>query len=149
LQQPGAASFRRNDWPSLEVSRLLRTDYQAWMNMTEWPFRSRLRKTLFMICVGIMLAAAVVGLISALIANDFSTSSIAALTVGLGALFIAAGIVLVELIHRKYHPESGLFSWSDVDNLRALAVRSATDAELREWARSLADRIAIVLPGRR
>lgn len=116
--------------------------------MTEWPFRSRLRKTLFVICVGIMLAAALVGLISALIANDFSGVSIAALTVGLGALLIAAGIVLVELINRKYHPESGLFSWSDVDNLRDLAVRSASDAEVREWARSLADRIAIVLPGR-
>jgi hypothetical protein len=95
-----------------------------------------------------MLAAALVGLVSALLAGEFSVYSVAALTVGLGALLITAGMVLVELVSRKYHPESGLFSWSDVDSLRELAIRSS-DAETRAWARSLADRIAIVLPGRR
>lgn len=102
-----------------------------------------------MISVAIMLVAAFVGLFSALLAGDFGSSSIAALTVGLGALLIAAGLVLIELISRKYHPESGLFTWSDVDNLRSLAIRSASDEEMRAWARSLADRIAVVLPGRR
>lgn len=117
--------------------------------MTAWPFRSRLRKALFLISVAIMLAAAVIGLISALHAGEFSGPSIAALTVGLGALLIVASLVLVEATSRKFHPESGLFSWTDVDNLRSLAVSSADDDETREWARSLADRIAIVLPGRR
>jgi cytochrome c biogenesis protein CcdA len=116
--------------------------------MTAWPFRSRLRKAVFVAAVAIMLVAALVGLVSALIAGEFSGQSIAALTVGLGALLIIAGIVLVELVSRKYHPESGLFTWSDVDNLRELAGRSS-DAETRSWARSLADRIAVVLPGRR
>ena len=86
--------------------------------MTAWPFRTRLRKAVFVSAVAIMLAAAVAGLVLALLAGEFSVSSIAALTVGLGALLITAGIVLVELVSRKYHPESGLFSWSDVDNLR-------------------------------
>ena len=94
-----------------------------------------------------MLAAALVGLLSALIANEFSATSLAALTVGLGALLISGALVLVDLVTRKWHPESGLFSWSDVDNLRQLALR-APIAETREWARSLADRIAVVLPGR-
>lgn len=115
--------------------------------MTAWPFRSRLRKALFVVCVALMLAAAVIGLVLALVAGEFSGPSIAALTVGLGALLIVAALVLVELTSRKWHPESGLFSWSDVDNLRRLAVRSV-DLETSEWARSLADRIAIVLPGR-
>lgn len=117
--------------------------------MTAWPFRSRLRKALFLLSVAIMLAAAVIGLITALHAGEFSGPSIAALTVGLGALLIVASLVLVEATSRKFHPESGLFSWTDVDNLRSLAFSSADDDETREWARSLADRIAIVLPGRR
>ena len=116
--------------------------------MTAWPFRSRLRKALFIASVAIMLAAAVFGLLSALHAGTFNRLSIASLTVGIGALLIIASLVLLEATSRKFHPESGLFSWSDVDNLRALAVRSAHDGETREWARSLADRIAIVLPGR-
>ncbi|HEX6559434.1 MAG TPA: hypothetical protein VF021_08220 [Longimicrobiales bacterium] len=116
--------------------------------MTAWPFRSRLRKALFLISVAIMLGAALVGLITALHAGEFNGLSIAALTVGLGALLIVAALILVEATSRKFHPESGLFTWSDVDNLRSIAVRSAHDAETRAWARSLADRIAIVLPGR-
>lgn len=116
--------------------------------MTAWPFRSRLRKALFVVSVAIMIAAAVVGLIAALITGKSSSSAIAALTVGLGALAIMAGMVVAELVSRKFHPESGLFTWDDVDALRELAIRSAHDAEVREWAKSLADRIAIVLPGR-
>lgn len=116
--------------------------------MSAWPFRSRLRKGVFVASVAIMLAAALVGLVLALVAGEFSASSLAALTVGLGALLITAGIVLVELVSRKFHPESGLFTWADVDNLRELAIRS-DEPETRSWARSLADRIAIVLPGRR
>jgi hypothetical protein len=116
--------------------------------MTAWPFRTRLTKALFIISVALMLAGALVGLLSALIANEFNATSIAALTVGLGALLISGALVLVELVTRKWHPESGLFSWGDVDNLRQLALRAPVDAETREWARSLADRIAVVLPGR-
>jgi hypothetical protein len=116
--------------------------------MTAWPFRSRLRKAIFVASVAIMLAAALVGLVFALIAGEFSPSSIGALTVGLGALLITAAIVLVELVSRKFHPESGLFTWADVDSLRELAAKTA-DAELRSWVLSLADRIAVVLPGRR
>lgn len=116
--------------------------------MTAWPFRSRLRKAVFALSVAIMLAAAVFGLVAALIAGEFDTTAIAALTVGLGALLIIAGLVITELISRKFHPESGLFTWSDVDTLRELAIRNAKDADTREWAKSLADRIAVVLPGR-
>ena len=61
---------------------------------------------------------------------------------------MSAGLVLIELNSRKWHPESGLFTWSDVDNLRSLALIDDIDAETRQWARSLADRIAVVLPGR-
>lgn len=116
--------------------------------MTAWPFRTRLLKVVFGISVAIMLGAALTGLVLSLIAGEFNHSSLAALTVGLGALLICAALVLVETVTRKFHPETGLFSWSDVDNLRTLAVHSADDTETREWARSLADRIAIVLPGR-
>ena len=113
-----------------------------------WPFRSRLRKALFLGCVAIMLGAALFGLIGALLAGEFSSYSIAALTVGLAALLVSAGLVLIELNSRKWHPESGLFTWSDVDNLRSLALIDDVDAQTRQWARSLADRIAVVLPGR-
>lgn len=116
--------------------------------LSAWPFRSPLIKAIFVASVAIMLGAALFGLIAALFAGDFTTTSIAALTVGLGALLIIAGLVVTDLVNRKFHPESGLFTWSDVDTLRDLAQR-ADSSELRAWARSLADRIAVVLPGRR
>lgn len=116
--------------------------------MTAWPFRSRPQKAVFVLCVALVSIAAPAGLSFALIGGEFELYSIVALTVGLGAVLIIAGQVVVELVSRKFHPESGLFTWSDVDTLRDLAVRSADDPETREWARSLADRIAVVLPGR-
>jgi len=96
-----------------------------------------------------MLAAALTGLSAAMIAGEFNAFSIAALTIGLAALLTTGGLVLVALVTRKWQPQSGPFTWSDVDNLRNLAMRLTTDAETREWARSLADRIAVVLPPRR
>lgn len=95
-----------------------------------------------------MLGAAVVGLVATLIAGKITLVSLGALGAGIGALLIIAGLVVVELVSRKFHPESGLFTWSDVDTLRDLAIRNSDDPETREWAKSLADRIAVVLPGR-
>lgn len=95
-----------------------------------------------------MLGAAVVGLVATLIAGKITIVSLGALSAGIGALLIMAGLVVVELVSRKFHPESGLFTWSDVDTLRDLAIRNSADPETREWAKSLADRIAVVLPGR-
>lgn len=112
------------------------------------PGRTRLFKLALHVSVVIMLAAATVSLMAAMIAGEFDRVSIAALTIGLGALFIVLGIVSANLLNRMYHPESALFTWADVDNLRALAA-STTDAELQDWARSLAERVAVVLPGRR
>jgi hypothetical protein len=106
-------------------------------------------KSIFEVSVALMLVAAVTGLVLALIAGRFDFWSLTAMTVGLSALFIIVAIVLVELVSRKFHPESGLFTWSDVDNLRDLSSHPAIDVELRDWARSLAERVAIVLPGRR
>lgn len=112
-----------------------------------WPFRSRVLKLLFVVSVALMLIAALAGLFYALLDHDFGARSLAALTVGLGALLIALTAVGVEVMNRKLHPESGLFLWTDVDRLREIA-RSVTDAEVRAWALSLSDRIAVVLPGR-
>lgn len=116
--------------------------------MKAWPFRSTLVKTAFAVAVGTMLASALVGLILALFAGEFNGASIGALTIGLGALLIVAGILVIDVVNRKFHPETGLFGWSDVDNLHELSRRNEIDAQTREWARSLAERIAIVLPGR-
>lgn len=113
-----------------------------------WPFRSRLLKSVFVGSVTLMLVAALVGLVYALIDEEFGRRSLVALTTGLGALLIAVAVLLVESMNRKYHPETGLFLWSDVDQLRALA-RNAPDEETRAWALSLSDRIAVVLPGRK
>jgi hypothetical protein len=106
-------------------------------------------KSIFEVSLALMLVAAVTGLVLAVLAGEFDLWSLAALTVGLSALLIIVGIVIVELVSRKFHPESGLFTWSDVDNLRALAAEPSIDVDLRDWARSLAERVAIVLPGRR
>ena len=112
-----------------------------------WPFRSHWLKAGFVFAILIMMGAALFGLVSAFIAQDFGPTALAALTVGLGALLIAAAFLFIEFMTRKWHPESGLFHWSDVDQLRSLSL-AATDDETRAWALSLADRIAVVLPGR-
>lgn len=115
---------------------------------TGWPFRSRLVKTIFFVCVVIMLASAMFGLVSWFFSRSFERLSLTSLTVGFGALMIALSLLVVEVMTRKFHPETGLFMWSDVDELRDIANRPALDVATRDWARSLADRIAIVLPGR-
>lgn len=112
-----------------------------------WPFRSRLLKALFLVSVAIMLLAALTGLVWALIEQEFGYRSLTALTVGVGALLIALSALAIEMMTRKFHPETELFLWSDVDKLRQVA-REAADAETRAWALSLSERIAVVLPGR-
>ena len=105
------------------------------------------QKLVFVGSVVIMLIAAVTGLVYALIDREFGPRSLGALTTGLGALLIAASSLLVERLNRRFHPESGLFLWTDVDKLRSLA-RETKDTETREWALSLGERIAVVLPRR-
>jgi hypothetical protein len=107
----------------------------------------KLGRIVIVIAVAVMLASAVAGLVYALIEREIGWNSLTALTVGLGALLIAVAGLVVEKMNRRFHPESALFLWSDVDNLRAVA-RHASDDETREWALSLSERIAVVLPGR-
>ncbi len=95
----------------------------------------------------VMLGAAITGLILGLLDQELGQRSLTALTVGLGAFFIALAGLAIEKMSRRFHPESALFLWSDVDNLRKIA-REASVAETREWALSLSQRIAVVLPGR-
>ena len=113
-------------------------------------FRSKLRRLVFWAAVVLMLVGALVGLVWAIIepGRKYGPGPIAAVTLGLGALLVALVFGLLEFTDPTWHPESELFSWSDVDSLRELARRPGVDAETREWARSLADRIAVVLPGR-
>jgi hypothetical protein len=107
----------------------------------------KLGRIVIVVAVTVMLASAVTGLVYALIDREIGWNSLTALTVGFGALFIALGGLAIEKMNRRFHPESSLFTWSDVDNLRAVA-RAATDDETRDWALSLSQRIAVVLPGR-
>ena len=107
----------------------------------------RLGRIVVVAAVIVMLASAVTGLVIALLEREIGYDSLTALTVGLGALLIALGGLVAEKMNRRFHPESSLFLWSDVDNLRAVA-RHAADEETREWALSLSERIAVVLPGR-
>jgi hypothetical protein len=107
----------------------------------------KLGRIVIVVAVTVMLASAVTGLVYALIDREIGWNSLTALTVGFGALFIALGGLAIEKLNRRFHPESSLFTWSDVDNLRAVA-RAATDDETRDWALSLGERIAVVLPGR-
>ena len=115
--------------------------------MIAWPFQSRFMKSLFIVCATIMALAAVSGLVAAAVEGGFGPFSIAAVTVGLGALLIIIGLVSADLVNRKFHPESALFRWTDVDILRGLA-GTADDPAVREWARSMAERVAVVLPRR-
>ena len=117
------------------------------MSMIAWPFRSRLMKTLFVVSATIMAFAAIAGLVAAVVEGGFGSVSIASVTVGLGALLIIIGLVSVDLVNRKFHPESALFRWTDVDILRGLA-GTADDPAVRDWARSMAERVAVVLPRR-
>lgn len=107
----------------------------------------KLGRIVIVVAVIVMLVAAVTGLVYALIEREIGWNSLTALTVGLGALFIALAGLAIEKMNRRFHPESSLFVYSDVDNLRTVA-RNATDDETRAWALSLAERIAVVLPGR-
>jgi hypothetical protein len=107
-----------------------------------------LRRAVFWTALAVMLACALVGLVWRLIDGQFSAGPQAAATIGSGALLIALVFGLLHFTNPTFHPESHLFTWSDVDTLRALARNPAVEPETREWARSLADRVAVVLPGR-
>jgi hypothetical protein len=107
----------------------------------------KLGRIVIVLAVIVMLVAAVYGLIYALIQQEFGRRSLEAMTVGLGALFIALGGLAIEKMNRRFHPESSLFLWSDVDNLRRVA-RETSDPERQAWALSLSERIVAVLPGR-
>ena len=107
-----------------------------------------LRRVVFWVAATVMLAAALFGLVWAFIVRDWTMPSIAALTVGVGALMVALAFGLLEFTSPTFHPESELFDWDDVDTLRALAREPALDPTVREYLRSLADRVAVVLPGR-
>lgn len=107
----------------------------------------KLGRIVIVVAVIVMLVAAVTGLVYALIEQEFGWNSLTALTIGLGALLIALAGLAIEKMNRRFHPESSLFVYSDVDNLRAVA-RHAPDEETRAWALSLSERIAVVLPGR-
>ncbi len=111
-------------------------------------FPANLRRLVFWTTLALMLVAGLTGLIWAVITREFGIGPIAALTLGLGALLVALVFGVLEFTNPTFHPESHLFDWGDVDSLRALAQRDQLDAPTRDWARSLADRVAVVLPGR-
>lgn len=95
-----------------------------------------------------MLGAAVTGLVWRLIEGGFGPGPLAALKIGVSALAVALVFGLLQLTNPTFHPESHLFDWTDVDSLRELARREQLPEATRDFARSLADRIAVVLPGR-
>lgn len=124
---------------------------------TRVRFRPDVRRLVFWSALAIMLVSSVTGLIWAVVTPDFvkaplraltSAGPIASLTLGLGSLLVAVVFGLIEFTNPTFHPESHLFDWGDVDSLHALARHRQLDEPTREWARSLADRISIVLPGR-
>ena len=97
----------------------------------------------------VMLASALVGMLWGLIDREWwGVGPMACLALGLGALIVAVVFRVLELVNPTYHPESHLFSWDDVDALRLLSRRSERDPATRDLARSLAERLALVLPGR-
>ena len=110
--------------------------------------RTGLRRFVFWGAATVMLGAAVFGLVWAFVAREWTAPSIVALTVGVGAMMVALAFGLLESASPTFHPESELFDWDDVDTLRALARDRELDRGVREFLRTLADRIAIVLPGR-
>ena len=115
---------------------------------TRVRFRPKLRRWVFWTAVVVMLAAAFTGLVFRLIDGEYGQVALAALKVGVSALAVALVFGLLELTNPTFHPESHLFDWTDVDSLRELARRDQLPEPTREFVRSLADRIAIVLPGR-
>jgi hypothetical protein len=122
------------------------------MKLTRFRFRLRrrpnLRRLVFWGSLFVMLGAALTGLFWAVIEREFGPGPLTMVTVGLGALLIALAFGLLEFTNPTFHPESHLFDWSDVDSLRTVSRQTDLDAETRDWARSLAERIAVVLPGR-
>ena len=118
------------------------------MNLLRFRAGPQLRRIVFWMALAIMLVGAVVGLVWALIEKGFGPGPLASLFVGLTALVVALVFGLLHFTNPTWHPESHLFGWSDVDELRTLSRRSDVDAQTADWARSLADRIAVVLPGR-
>lgn len=117
------------------------------MKMPRFKAPPTIRKAVFWASLLVMLIAAPVGMVARLTTREWGVVPQASLALGLGALLVALVFWLLELTNPMFHPESDLFSWDDVDELRKLA-RRTTDAEERAWARSLAERIAVVLPGR-
>jgi len=109
--------------------------------------RPPVRRLVFWTAIALMLIAAVVGLIEWFPERQFGRVSVAALSLGIGALVVAIVFGLLQQASRTFHPESELFRYADVDTLRGIA-RRTDDPELRDWALSLADRITVVLPGR-
>jgi hypothetical protein len=107
-----------------------------------------LRRFVFWGALSVMLVAGLTGLIWAVATRDFGVVPIASLAMGIGALVVALVYGLLDFTSPTFHPGSHLFDWGDVDSLRNLARQDRLDAPTREWARSLADRIAVVLPGR-
>jgi len=109
--------------------------------------RPPVRRLVFWTAIAIMLVAAVVGLVEWFPDRKFGSVSVAAASLGFGALVVAIVFGLLQQASRTFHPESELFRYADVDTLRSIA-RRTSDPELRDWALSLAERISVVLPGR-
>lgn len=113
--------------------------------------RVGLRRYVFWSAIALMVSAALFGLVWEVgfhRERGWSMQAAAAAALGVGAMLIALLFSLFEFTRPTFHPESELFDWSDVDSLRELARDDALDDETREFVRSLADRVAVVLPGR-
>ena len=117
------------------------------MKLPRVRLRPNIQRIVFWVALVVMLSAAATGLVWRLIAGHWGQGPLICLTIGIEALLVAVVFRLLELANPMFHPESHLFSWDDVDALRLLS-RRHQDGDTREWARSLADRIAVVLPGR-
>ena len=127
------------------------------MFRTRVRFRPNVRRLVFWTALVVMLVSSLTGLIWTVVSPDFakaplrvltSAGPLASLTLGIGSLLVALVFGLIEFTNPTFHPESHLFDWGDVDSLHQLTRQKQLDEPTREWARSLADRISIVLPGR-
>jgi len=113
--------------------------------------RPRLRRIVFWSAAVLMVSSALFGLIWEVAFHrdrGWSVQAAAAAAIGVSSLLIALLFSLMEFTRPTFHPESELFDWSDVDTLRELARSEELDRETQEFVRSLADRVAVVLPGR-
>lgn len=113
--------------------------------------KAGLRRVVFWSAILLMVGSALFGLIWEIgfhRERGWSVQAMAAAAIGVGSLLIALLFSLLEFTRPTFHPESELFDWSDVDGLRALSRDDGLDRETREFVRSLADRVAVVLPGR-